>query len=107
MLSSVGDRLTYLYDFGDDWIHHIVVESVDNPAPESPVALCLDGRNMAPYEDSGGPWGWANMIEASADPHHQEHSEIRDWLGLRPDQQLDPTSFDRDGINEAFATLFG
>ena len=107
LLSSVGDRLTYLYDFGDDWIHHIVVESVDNPAPESPVALCLDGRNMAPYEDSGGPWGWANMIEASADPHHQDHSEIRDWLGLRPDQQLDPTSFDRDGINEAFAKLFG
>ncbi|WP_256973857.1 plasmid pRiA4b ORF-3 family protein [Rhodococcus sp. NCIMB 12038] len=106
LLSSVGDRLTYLYDFGDDWIHHIEVESVDDPAPDSPAALCLDGRNMAPFEDSGGPWGWANKIEASADPHHEEHAEIREWLGLRPGQQLDPTSFDRDRVNEAFETLF-
>ncbi|QSE93870.1 plasmid pRiA4b ORF-3 family protein [Rhodococcus pseudokoreensis] len=106
LLGSVGDRLTYLYDFGDDWIHHIEVESVDNPAPDSPAALCLDGHNMAPYEDSGGPWGWANKIEASADPHHEEHAEIREWLGLRPGQQLDATSFDRDRVNEAFETLF-
>ncbi|PBC36335.1 hypothetical protein CJ179_45705 [Rhodococcus sp. ACS1] len=106
LLSSVGDCLTYLYDFGDDWIHHIEVESVDNPAPDSPAALCLDGHNMAPYEDSGGPWGWANKIEASADPHHEEHSEIREWLGLRPGQQLDPTSFDRARVNKALETLF-
>ncbi|MFD9661107.1 plasmid pRiA4b ORF-3 family protein [Rhodococcus sp. NPDC059968] len=107
LLSSAGDQLTYLYDFGDDWIHHIVVESVGDPDPDSPAALCLDGRNMAPYEDSGGPWGWANKIEASADPRHQEHSEIREWLDLRPDQQLDQTSFDRDRVNDAFESLFG
>ncbi|KAF0959650.1 plasmid pRiA4b ORF-3 family protein [Rhodococcus sp. T7] len=106
LLGSVGDRLTYLYDFGDDWIHHIEVESVDDPAPDSPAALCLDGRNMAPFEDSGGPWGWANKIEASADPHHEEHAEIREWLDLLPGQQLDPTTFDRDRVNEAFETLF-
>ncbi|TQC44072.1 plasmid pRiA4b ORF-3 family protein [Rhodococcus sp. WS4] len=107
LLTSVGDQLTYRYDFGDDWTHHIVVESVGDSDPDSPAALCLDGRSMAPCEDSGGPWGWANKIETSADPHHQEHLEIREWLGLRPDQQLDPTSFDRDRINEAFEALFG
>lgn len=107
LLGSVGDQLTYLYDFGDDWIHHIVVESVDNHGPDSPAALCLDGGNMAPYEDSGGPSGWADKLEASADPHHPEHFEIREWLGLRPTQQLDPTSFDRDRINAAFEALLG
>ncbi|WP_148222442.1 plasmid pRiA4b ORF-3 family protein [Rhodococcus opacus] len=107
LLGSVGDQLTYLYDFGDDWIHHIVVEAVDAPDPDSPAALCLDGGNMAPCEDSGGPWGWADKIEASADPHHEEHVEIREWLGLRPGQQLDPTSFDRDRVNSAFEALFG
>ncbi|MBC2639107.1 MULTISPECIES: plasmid pRiA4b ORF-3 family protein [unclassified Rhodococcus (in: high G+C Gram-positive bacteria)] len=107
LLSSVGDHLTYLYDFGDDWIHHIVVESVDDPHPDFAGALCLDGGNMAPYEDSGGPWGWAAKIDASADPRHEEHAEIREWLGLRPGQQLDPTSFDRDRVNEDLATLFG
>jgi hypothetical protein len=107
LLGSVGDHLTYLYDFGDDWIHHIVVESVDDPHPDSPAALCLDGGNMAPYEDSGGPWGWAAKIDASADPGHEGHAEIREWLGLRPGQQLDPTSFDRDRVNSAFASLFG
>ncbi|MEN0134301.1 MAG: plasmid pRiA4b ORF-3 family protein [Rhodococcus sp. (in: high G+C Gram-positive bacteria)] len=107
LLGTVGDQLTYLYDFGDDWIHHIVVEAVDAPDPDSPAALCLDGGNMAPYEDSGGPWGWAHKIEASADPHHEEHAEIREWLDLRPGQQLDPTSFDRDRVNAAFGALFG
>lgn len=107
LLGSVGDELTYLYDLGDDWIHHIVVESVDKPDPDSPAALCLDGRNLAPYEDSGGPSGWANKIAAGADPHHPEHAEIREWLGQRPDQQLDPTSFNRVKINDALEALFG
>ncbi|XAS68515.1 plasmid pRiA4b ORF-3 family protein [Micrococcaceae bacterium Sec5.7] len=55
---------------------------------------CTGGRGAAPSEDSGGVWGWAEKVEAANDPAHEEHDEIRDWLGLAAGETLDPKAFD-------------
>lgn len=55
VLAAPGDVLTYLYDYGDNWHHLLVVEEV-GPAAED-VAL-LAGHGAAPPEDSGGVWDW-------------------------------------------------
>lgn len=40
VLPHVGDRMTYLYDFGDDWIHEVRVEAIAEKATtaRSPVS---------------------------------------------------------------------
>ena len=55
VLDAPGDLLSYLYDYGDDWHHLLIVEHV-GPAVED-VRL-LAGHGAAPPEDSGGPWDW-------------------------------------------------
>lgn len=54
-LKKVGDKLVYLYDFGDDWIHDITVKEVLNHKTEHPV--CIKYKSGNPIEDIGGVWG--------------------------------------------------
>ena len=84
-----GSKVVYSYDFGDDWRHEVVVEDV--VASVGPAKVwCLEGERACPPEDCGGPGGYANLLEALADPNHEAHDEMREWAG--PD--LDPARFD-------------
>lgn len=54
-------KLVYTYDFGDDWIHDIVLEEV---LPEDRKhASCIGGKGACPDEDCGGPGGYTMMKE--------------------------------------------
>jgi Plasmid pRiA4b ORF-3-like protein len=93
VLAAVGDELLWIYDFGDAWEHVIRVEAVvDDPADR---IICADGLNASPPEDCGGPSGFANLLEALADPQHDEHDALLEWLGA----PFDPHAFDRDALN--------
>jgi hypothetical protein len=90
--SAVGDerRFRYEYDFGDDWQHQVVVEEVIKVPAELPFAVCLDGQRSCPPEDCGGPYGYANLLNALEDPGHEEHDEYIEWVG----KDFDPEEFD-------------
>ncbi|MDR2973478.1 MAG: plasmid pRiA4b ORF-3 family protein [Propionibacteriaceae bacterium] len=55
VLHSVGDKLMYWYDFGDDWRPEIVLEKLEPWVADSPLAMCVGGRKTCPPEDCGGP----------------------------------------------------
>ena len=77
------ERLDYLYDFGDGWEHRVVLEKI-LPLPadgKAPPPRCTGGRRACPPEDCGGPWGYASLLEALADPKHPEHEQMREWVG--------------------------
>jgi hypothetical protein len=38
----------------------------------------------------GGTWGYAEFVEAMADPDHERHGEFLEWIG----GQFDPEAFD-------------
>ena len=103
LLPAVGSTMTYTYDFGDDWEHSITVEKVLETGDVGQLPQCTGGRGAAPAEDSGGTWGWANIVAAVNDPSHGEHQEYREWLGLRPGETLDPKAFDPGEVNEVLA----
>jgi Plasmid pRiA4b ORF-3-like protein len=88
-------RGTYEYDFGDSWEHQLVVEKADVPIVPSAVATCTAGKRSCPPEDCGGFWGYANLLEAIADPAHEEHDELLEWLG----EGFDPERFDKEAVN--------
>lgn len=54
LLQERGDRLEYIYDYGDDWELGIVVESVREAEEGAAPARATGGRRAAPPEDCGG-----------------------------------------------------
>lgn len=94
-------RMRYLYDFGDCWEHDILVEKVAPPEPHASYPVCLAGKRACPPEDSGGIWGYDDLLAALADPIDPEHDDMLDWLG----GPLDPEAFDLEAVNRRLARI--
>lgn len=82
-----GSSFRYEYDFGDSWEHDVKVQRV-TPAAKPVVPRCLAGARACPPEDCGGIPGYANLLAALADPKHEDHAEILDWVpkGFDPER---------------------
>ncbi|SDI76113.1 pRiA4b ORF-3-like protein [Arthrobacter subterraneus] len=105
LLSKKKEKLTYVYDFGDDWIHDITLEEILDKEEAGALPRCTDGSGLGPEEDSGGVWGWTNMVRTANDPRAEDHADIREWLGLRPGERVDPESFSLPDTNERLKRL--
>jgi len=74
----VCEKLTYNYDFGDDWNHDIEVESmIENYDFNYPV--CLEGEGITPPEDVGGEYGYEEFLKILANPAHPEYEHMVEW----------------------------
>jgi hypothetical protein len=91
----------YIYDFGDDWNHDILVERVLDREDTASYPRCTGGRRAAPPEDCGGIWGYQCLLEILDDPSHPDHGELLDRFGLDDPDDLDPARFDADEITRA------
>jgi len=91
LLPSTGKQTVWLYtyDFGDNWEHEVLFEGCGPVAPRTKYPLCVEGRRTAPPEDCGGPWGFAEILRALADPETGSDNELMDWLG-----PFEPDAFD-------------
>ena len=67
LLEEEGDRLLYVYDFGDSWEHLITVENITVGEKGKREAVCLSGEGACPPEDCGGIPGYENLVAAMAD----------------------------------------
>jgi hypothetical protein len=102
VLVEPGDRLRYLYDFGDDWDHDVKLEKVLPPDADlraAAVPVCLAGKGACPPEDCGGAWGYADLKATIADPSDEEHEGMLEWLGLEDPSDFDPAAFDLASVN--------
>lgn len=104
-LVKPGHCLVYLYDFGDDWEHEITIEEATVAEPGVSYPRCVAGQGACPPEDAGGWPGYAQLVETLADPGHEEHQEMLDWLGLDDLSQFDPTHFDPDEANRRLTAM--
>lgn len=93
------DKFRYTYDFGDDWEHEIVVEKTLVAGPGETYPSCTGGEGACPPEDCGGVWGYADLKEALADPAHEEHENLLEWLGLESANDFDPAEFSPAEVN--------
>jgi hypothetical protein len=85
-----GETLEYIYDFGDDWIHKLKVESVSNPESGITYPVCLAGARSCPPEDCGGPYGYEDFLNILSDPNHEEYESMKEWAG----PYFNPEEFD-------------
>jgi hypothetical protein len=98
VFTHTGQTMTYLYDFGDAWRHLVELENVSEDV--LPRAQCMDGAGKCPPEDCGGVYGHQELLAVLADEGHPEYEELREWLGLEPDEQWDPSAFDLNNTNK-------
>lgn len=91
ILPETGKRFAfqYEYDFGDGWEHEVLYEGSPPLEKGKKYPLCLEGERACPPEDVGGVWGYAEYLEALANPKHERHDEFMEWSG-----PFDPDGFD-------------
>lgn len=97
---SSGMEFSYLYDFGDDWTHRIIVEDQGDAEEGKQVPACIAGERACPPEDSGGPFGYPEFLDALSDPDHPEHEDIVDWAG-----EFDPAAFNIAQANNLIGAI--
>jgi hypothetical protein len=100
-----GDKLRYEYDFGDSWDHDIVVEAVQPAERDVAYPRCLAGKRACPPEDSGGTWGYSELLNTLANPRHENHTQVLWWLGISSPADFDPDRFDLDQANRFLARI--
>ena len=97
IVPSENYKFAYVYDFGDNWDHDILVEKILPMESEVKYPLCIKGKRACPPEDVGGIWGYESFLEAMNNPNHREHNSYREWWG----GDFDPEAFSIEEINRA------
>ena len=100
LLKQPNDQLSYVYDFGDDWQHVIVLEKVLPMPRQHPPALITQAEGACPLEEVGGLDGyyyWLDVLAHPDDPEYQtpKHDEMRDWVS----SDFDARFFDLKKVN--------
>jgi len=101
-------RCLYVYDFGDDWVHTITLESRRAAEASLRYPRCTGGARRCPPEDVGGSHGYSEFLDALSNRHHSEHRTYQQWIGgpwdpeeFRPDEIV----FSKPGIRLRQARL--
>ena len=75
------DRFLYVYDFGDNWQHHIILDGIRHGDNDTDYPAFVGGARRAPPEDVGGISGFDEFLEAVTDPRHEDHNRMLEWCG--------------------------
>jgi len=95
VLRNEKDNMAYVYDFGDDWTHKIVLEKILPVEQGIRYPVCIKGKSACPPEDCGGVYGYMNLLEVLKDPKHEDYEDMMEWVG----EKLDPKAFSLEMVN--------
>lgn len=101
-LSEVIDKpkakFVFWYDFGDDWLHDVVVEAIAPAEPGVTYPRLLAGERAAPPEDIGGIYGYQQLLRELKSGDRRPSEPDEDETDL---DHYDPEAFDLDAAQEA------
>ena len=102
-LDTKGQRIEYLYDFGDDWKHAVIFEDALQKSPGRKYPRCTAGERCGPPDDCGGVHGYASLLEILADPKGEEYKSSHVWAANMKGQRgkFDPEAFDEQAVKFA------
>jgi len=101
-LFKEGEKFTYTYDFGDNWVHLITLEKIETTTESFRHPVCLKGKRACPPEDVGGIYGYMevmNLMEGNGTA--EEIEEFTEWYG----GQYDPEHFDIEEVNQQLRAI--
>ncbi|MGV3488127.1 MAG: plasmid pRiA4b ORF-3 family protein [Tuberibacillus sp.] len=81
------DRCLYVYDFGEDWEHEIVLEKVMEDDPNIKLPRCLKAMRLAPYEDSRSEFENDKIVNNKelTEEINEDLEKITDFMRLNED----------------------
>jgi hypothetical protein len=101
LLKNKGKPFQYVYDFGDNWIHQLVVEDVLRRDPFTRYPSCLAGERACPPEDCGGVHGYAELLKTISDPGNEDYVDTMTWLG----GHFDSEAFQIEAVNKRLHSM--
>ena len=101
VVPRVGTQFAYLYDFGDNWKHDLMLEAILLPEITAQYPTCIGGERRTPPEDVGGTHGYEEYLAVLADPEHEEHDNMLQWRG-----PFDPETFSPAQVNQGLRKKF-
>jgi hypothetical protein len=98
VLTEETETMTFLYDFGDGWEIHVVLEEIfeDKELSGKELPRVLAGEGYGIIEDCGGPGGLEQLAKAFKKKKGPQYKEYCEWLGV---ENLELSSFDLDDMN--------
>ncbi|MBI2106757.1 plasmid pRiA4b ORF-3 family protein [Candidatus Woesearchaeota archaeon] len=95
-------RFNYIYDFGDNWKHFVVVEKILDSADAPFIPFCLSGERSCPPEDCGSIPEYYELQKIKKNKNRKEYKErIAEWLG----EDFDFEYFDLNKTNKELHRL--
>lgn len=99
LFCDLGDKMLYLYDFGDHWAHSVVLEGMILGEKKIKYPCCTEGAYLAPPEDCGGIHGFYQMLDVLKNPKDPEYKEMVQWVNATTGRKrYIPDSFDPQTI---------
>ena len=92
--SLENKKAIYEYDFGDDWIHDILLEKILPAEIGIKYPLCIAGERACPPEGCGGIWSYQSLLEILKDKQLPEYDEVLEWIG----NDYNPEEFDSAAV---------
>lgn len=107
--NELGVTAKYVYDYGDDWFHTVVLEGYILKDSNAEYPVCLDGARACPPEDSGGAWGYENLLKCLSDPDSEDYAEKKAWAEDWHPEFFSPRNvkFDKPYARWSYAFLQG
>lgn len=95
-----GISLPYKYDFGDGWVHDVLLEAMLLAEPRVKYPKCIGGERACPPEDCGGTPGYYRLMKILKNPRHREHTDMVAWLKGHAKNYwpYDPAHFDARAV---------
>jgi hypothetical protein len=102
LIKAPKDQLIYEYDFGDSWMHEILLEKILPFNETIFLPQCTDGKLKCPPGDCGGIGGYHEIYKMLTNPKAKQDLELLEWLG----EEFNPALFDKDSVNQRLKLYF-
>lgn len=103
---KIGDKVRYIYDFGDDWEHEIVFEDIEAYDESLKYPVCIKGKRNGPMEDCGGIYNFNVIADAIENPTFENQYILGGDGESYYDEEYDPKEFDIERINRKLRARF-
>lgn len=94
-------RFSYTYDFGDDWVHDVMIETCRSGKDDIDYPVFVSGAGRCPPEDVGGLSGFEEFLETMRDRRHPEHRRMVQWYG----GTFDPADINESHVRNVFEDI--